>query len=53
MFDAMTPREQDERYGEKAELVRSGQAQLTDFIGRPSMALVPDRPTEAPLQAAT
>lgn len=53
MFHSMSVGEQDSLYGEKAALIRQGDATLEDFKGRSPMALVPDRLTEAPLDAAT
>lgn len=52
IFDAMTPAEQDALLGgEKAHIIRSGQAPLSALIEVSPMTAVPDQITEAPLSA--
>jgi hypothetical protein len=52
-FDALSPAQQDARYGPKAELVRSGAVALEQLVKPQPMATVPDEITEAPLKALT
>jgi hypothetical protein len=52
LFDALTPAQQNARYGaEKAELIRSDQVPFDALVHPQPMATVPDEITEAPLSA--